>query len=228
MSDENEIQSCKRLLHEMSEMCEGASLTGSLSGGAKRTALRYNAILNRLTECGDLPTGLFSPLPEEVDYSEIGVEARMLAAYFPSNKDKNKHREEGDRGILMRLAPFVGPEELALLVRDQMKKGSGMDMHTLSSLAPFLGQGLLGELLRNHLAGGAPTVEPPQPEPKPSTPEPPASPTPPTKPDFRLEPVSAQTERVEDLLDLLKSPYLSDEERAGAVERLRAATLPAK
>lgn len=227
MSDENDIQSCKRLLNEISEMCEHASLTGSLSGGSRRTAQRYNSILARLTEFAVVPTGLFSALPEEADYGEIGVESRMLASYFPSNKDKHRHRDDADRNIVVRLAPFVGKEELALLIHDQAQKGMGLDMNTLSSIAPFLGQDALGKLLRDHLSKERSSPDQATAPTPPAPPEPPRpSPQPAATGDLTLKTVEPSSDRIEDLLDLLKSPYLSDEERSDAVERLRAATHP--
>jgi hypothetical protein len=221
MSQENDIQSCRRLLNEIAEMCENASLTGSLSGGANRTAQRYNTVLKHLIGGGSVPEGLFSPIPENAEFGEIGVEARMLAGYFPSNKEKHRSREEdGDRNILIRLAPFVGKEELGLLIREQAGKGQPLDMKTISNLAPFLGQEILGQLIRTHLNSEAPKPAD-APTPKPAAPAPaPAA----EKPDYRLETVSTEKQSVNDLLNLLKSPYLSDEERNELVEKIRVAT----
>jgi len=234
MIDENEIQSSRRMLGEIADMCEHATLTGGLEGGEARTAQRYNALVKRLTEAQLVPTGLFATLPESAKYGEIGVEAKMLASYLPSNKQKERSSENSDRNIIVRLAPFVHKEELAMLIRDHASKGNGIDVNTLSSLAPFLGSDMLSELLRDHLAKSTAEakVSPPQP---PSPPTPPTPPTPPVStqvnPESSLslvipqtnlpETIGERTETVEDLLALLKSPYLSDEEGAAAVERLR-------
>jgi len=220
MFQENDIQSCRRMLQEIGDLCEQASLTGSLSGGAKRTAQRYNSVLAHLIKSGSVPEGLFSQVPDDAGYGEIGVEARMLAGYFPSNKEKDKRRndDENEKSIIMRLAPFVSSEDLADLIREQAGKGAPLDMHTITHLAPFLGRDMLGELIRTHL-NKEPAGKPAE---RPAAPQAPAAPS--SKPDYRLEPVSAEKESVADLLDLLKSPYLSDDERNTLVEKLRAAT----
>src|ERR1022692_592404 len=80
MDQENDIQSCRKLLNEIADMCEHASLTGSLSSGSKRTAQRFNTVLEHLSMTGTVPQGLFTPIPEDADYGEIGVEARMLGS----------------------------------------------------------------------------------------------------------------------------------------------------
>lgn len=222
MNQENDIQSCRKLLNEIAEMCENASLTGSLSGGARRTAQRYNMVLQHLIEAGSVPQGLFSSIPEDAGFGEIGAEARMLAGYLPSNKEKQKSGDEGDRNILMRLAPFVGKEELGLLIREQAGKGMPLDMNTISNLAPFLGQEILGQLIRSHLKQQ--TVKPAEPAAPPTAPAAPVAPQAPVKQDYRLETVSGEGATLNEMLDLLKSPYLSDEERSTLVERLRNST----
>ena len=218
MNQENDIQSCRRLLTEIAEMCEDASMTGSLSGGNRRTAHRFNTLLNRLVETGDLPAGLFETVPEDSTYAEIGVEARMLSSYFKSNKDKERRGDDNDRNVLIRLAPFVGKEELALLIRDQASKGGSIDMNTLTSLAPFLGQDILGEMLRANLSKQQTQKEPAEHRVKPQSPE--AQ----EKPNYKLEPVSVNADSIDGLFDLLKSPYLSDEERENIIEKLRIST----
>ncbi len=222
MEQGNEIQSCRRLLSEISEMCEHASLTGSLSGGEKRTAQRYNAVLNRLVELGAVSSGLFSPVPEDCKFGAIGVEARMLASALPSNKDKDRgrHGDDNDKNIILRLAPFIGQDELGQLVREHAIKGSELDINTISNLAPFLGQDFLGELLRGHLSKERKGTPAAPPEPKSPT-APAASPA--AKPDYLPEPVVEASETVDDLINLLKSPYLSDEERDQVSNRLKAA-----
>ena len=218
MEQENDIQSIRRLLNEIAEMCDHATLTGSLSGGARRTAQRYNALLNRLIEHGNVPSGLFTPIPEDSTFAEIGVESRMLASYFPGKRDKNREGGENDRNILLRLAPFLRQEELGLLVREQIQKGSVLDMNMLSSIAPFLGQDILGEMVRAHLKKEESEKE------STTVAAQPVATAVPAVVDYRPEPVAKAPQSVSDLLDLLKSPYLSDEERNELVEKLRGAT----
>ena len=226
MIEENEIQATRRLLSEIAEMCEHATLTGSLEGGELRTAQRYNAILQRLIATQVVPVGLFSNLPDSVRFGEIGVEAKMLASYLPSSKHKEK--DSADRNVIIRLAPFVHKEELALLIRDHARNGHGLDINTLSSLAPFLGQDMLSELLRDHHAKTVAEPSAPKPPEEPigtaKPPMPPSSIALAVVPEYQPEPTDRKQETIEDLLALLKSPYLSEEEKSQVIERLRAAT----
>ncbi len=219
---ENEIESYRRLLGEIAEMCEHASLTGSLVGGAWRTAQRYNSIVKRLEQDGHVPQGLFQAVPEECDFSEIGVEARMLAAYFPKDKSK-REVGNGEKGILFRLAPFLGQDELGLLIREHVGKGQTMDLNTLSGLAPFLNQQTLGELVRAHLNEAKVPAETPESKQGSTAQAEPSHPSTPEAPDHKLHAVSVDKEDVEEILSLLKSPYLSDEQRNELVEKLRNA-----
>ncbi len=229
MNQPNDLDACRNLLNEIAELCDHASLTGSLSSGAKRTAVRYNSILQRLEQSGDVPASLFGELPEDADFGEIGVEARMLASYFSqSRRERNKRdggRDHGDPNILIRLAPFVRQEELGMLVREQRLKGSPLDMNTLTGLAPFLGQDVLSDLLREHLMQSerptppVPPVPPTSPATQPAhRPEPAAVAN---TPSMTLESVEAVSDNLDDVLNLLRSQYLTDEERDALVEKAR-------
>ncbi len=214
MNQQNDIESCRRLLSEIADLCDHACLTGSLSSGTSRVALRYNTILHRLVQAGDVPEGLFEQLPDGVDYGEIGVEARMLASYFENDrKQKRRDRDGRDGNILIRLAPFVRQEELGMLIREQRGAGNQLDMDTLTQLAPFLGQDVMSELLREHLKGQADPVPPVAP----------AAPVAPVTPSsYALQVVDEPKKSLNELLDILKSQYLSDEERDSIVEKIRA------
>lgn len=221
----NEIAACQSLLREIAELCENASLTGSLSGGAGRVGQRYNALLGRLTAQGAVPQDLFSPIPEGAGYGEIGVEARMLAGYLKQEKKKDKR--SGDPGILVRLAPFVSREDLANLIRQHWEQGTGVDMDTITHLAPFLAQEDLGKLLSSHFQAHVASEKPEPPTP----PAPPAAPAEaPTRPSgseptmhFNEAPRNPE-DRLGVLLERLKDPRLSDAERLDLIERVRALT----
>ncbi len=228
MNDQTEeIQSCVSLLREISEMCEHASLTGSLGGGAPRTADRYNATLQRLIQLQAVPEGLFQTLPQSADYGEIGVEARMLASYATKGKEAEKNHRRGRRGessILMRLAPFVDTKDLGAMIREHVKGGQTLDMEDLTHLAPFLDRETLGAMVRENLSKSQTS----EPEP---TPEPATAPTPelvpaPTFDGTRINPPIIQMPTQEkpsldELVARLKQPNLTQEERDWVLDQMR-------
>lgn len=207
MNDQtDEIRSCVSLLREIAEICEHASLTGSLSGGSGRTAGRYNTTLERLVQLGAVPEGFFQPVPESTGYGEIGVEARMLAAYATKGRDgeKRKRGRSDEPSILMRLAPFVDAADLGVMVREHLKGGQAFDMEDLTHLAPFMDRETLGMLVRKNLSKSeepetpteAPTIPvPAPPEPKPS---------------------------LDELLERLKQPNLTEDERDAILIQMRS------
>ena len=214
----SDIEGCVNVLREIADLCENASLAGSYSGGAGRVVLRYNTILADLRESGLVKAGMFDPLPESAGFGEIGVEARMLAAFV--RKDRKKIGN-GDPGILMRLAPFISSEDLSALVRKQIEAGAQIDMHMLTHLAPFMGKEELGYLLRDHLSAKPAPPAPPEPAP---APQPAATPAPVAEVQPPVAPAWPQEDRVTMLLERLKDPRLSDEERTELVDRIRVLT----
>jgi hypothetical protein len=215
MNQEIDTRACKRLLTEIAELCDHASLTGSMSTGAKRTAERYNAVLAKLTEAGQVAPGLFSPVPDSADFGEVGVEARMLSGFLgDDSKNKDRHRgrdhDGGERSVIIRLAPFIGQAELNQLVREHTRSGAGFDVNTITALAPFLGQEYLSELVRENLL----------------TKEKEASPSTEVTSNPNLTPERLETNEtgVGHLLDMLQDQSLSDREREHVIERIRIAT----
>src|SRR5260370_27494810 len=63
-------------------IAENASLTGSMGGGKEFAARSYNAILQHLTDRGEIPPALFIRLPENVSFDEVGVASAQLAEYL--------------------------------------------------------------------------------------------------------------------------------------------------
>jgi hypothetical protein len=166
---EQQKQSMLRLLREIASLCEEASLTGSLEGGARSTAHRYNAILQYFEKDGTAPRGFFQPLGEGSEYAEIGVESRMLLAYVDEN-GKNKPKNKTDANFLVRLAPFVDSKDLSELVKKYTQQGGHFDPGLLTSLAPFLQSSDLGEIIQKHMDEailGKQAVPIPAPEPEP-------------------------------------------------------------
>jgi len=233
-----ELRATRRLLHEISQMCEHATLTGSLGGGAPRTVARYNSILARLVSEGAVPEGLFTSLAENSEYGEIGVEARMLASYIrEGEKEKDKNRSWGvhDPGILTRLAPFVDSADLSALIREQMQKGVHMDMHILTSIAPFLGKQDLSMLLREQLNSNSDRRERGE---RPGRPERPDRPERPERPERSRDqfpsnmgwpftnddqPQATESSKLslDEALERLREPNLSDEERDLLIRQVR-------
>lgn len=211
-SETNEIQSIRRVLREIADLAEHATLTGSLSGGAPRVAERYNSMLEYLGREGAVPPGLFKPLPANATYADIGVDARLLSAHLDGD---SKSKRKGDASVLLRLAPFVDSQDLTELIREQMRQNANFDMDILTGLAPFMEQSMLGELLRTHIGAAHPKEEPAapaQPEPKPKAD---------VQADFKPAAApEAQPARPEDLLQLLKNPHLSESERTDLLEQL--------
>lgn len=214
MNQELDIRACRRLLNEIADLCDHASLTGSMASGARRTAERYNAVLQRLVEASEVPDGIFSAVPEAADFGEVGVEARMLAGSL-SREEKHKYKEEKDenRSIIMRLAPFIGQAELRDLVKQHAKNGTHLDLNTITALAPFLGQEYLSEIVRENFLKPNHEAAPSDP---PTPPEPPMNRTP--------VPMEPNEQGIGHLLDMLQDPSIPERERQLLIERIRIAT----
>jgi len=159
-------------------MSEEASLTGSLSDGAPQAVQRYNAILRHFAEQGQVPAGLFEYLPEGTSFGKLGVEARMLSAFFEGDPESKKQKAKSDASVLIRLAPFVDSSDLAELVKEYVQDGVAMDSWVLTALAPFLKSSDLGELIRKRTKRPDEKPEAPAQPRKPNEPAGPAAPTP--------------------------------------------------
>jgi hypothetical protein len=214
-----DVDAARSMLKEIADMCENASLTGSLSGGSGRVVLKYNAIVNQFTQSGTLPASMFTTLPESANFGEIAVEARMLSGYLRKDQRRNGN---GESSILMRLAPFVSPEDLASLVREHLQGGGQFDLHNLTHLAPFLNKEDISRLVGAHMRTPSTPPAPAEPAP-PAAPEPVAV-APVATPEPPAAPAPSRDERVSVLLERLKNPRLSDDERAELVDRIRSLT----
>lgn len=203
-----------RLLREIADIAEESSLTGALQGGAPQAVTRYNAILRYFIAEEKIPDGLFSPLPETTGFAQVGVESRMLYAFFTNDKGKSSSKGGVDGSLLIRLAPFVDSRDLAELVQEYTREGVGLDPGTLTALAPFLDSNSLGSLIRSHLGKikGARSAD------EGDQPKPPASPAPTPKlpvPSGDLVPFNASPVRhtLEELAARLRENNLTSEER---------------
>lgn len=213
---ESELEQYRRILQELGNLAEHASLTGSLSGGEKRAIDRYNAVLAELTQRGAVPDGIFQVMPPDANFGELAVDARMLAAHLEGARPSA--REGRPSSLLMRLAPFIDSADLAELVREQMQSSEGMNMDMVANLAPFLKRETLGKLVRMNMSRSGAA----EPSDKTEPVEGPERPAEPARPDPATHPVATPQadQRPEEVLALLKNPHLTEEERASLVARL--------
>lgn len=226
MNNDIDVSAYRRLLGEIADLCDHASLTGSLESGERRTADRYNAVLKSLVAANMVPTGLFSELPANSNYGEIGVESRMLGGFLGSpDKDRMKDRSSRDPSILVRLAPFIGQEELHRLVQEQASQGTPLDLHLMTALAPFLGQEYLSKLVRTHYLDRSKPDAGPAPEQ--SGTHPVANTdlaVAPDSPDTSIVPTESESDGIGHLLDMLQDSTLPERERQHIIDRIRIAS----
>jgi hypothetical protein len=147
-------KSLVKMLGELADLAENATLTGAMAGGAPRAVARYNEILKALLEEGVVPGGMFSPLPADAGYGDLAVDGRLLRAYIKEgNGHGHGHRMFGEglgaeKHLILRLAPFAKSSDLRELVDSYLAKGSPVDAELIEALAPFLDSDHLGILIR--------------------------------------------------------------------------------
>jgi len=193
------VKATLKVLAELGDMAENATLTGGLSSGLSRAIERYNGILGQLVEHGALPTGMFTTLPSSATFGDLAVDARLVRAYI---KEGNGHSGgepfAPEKHLILRLAPFANSSDLRELVDAYLAEGSPVDASLIENLAPFLDSDHLGTLIRKIARQGRTEIdiemqaepgEPAEPaEPRaqrppesPRAPQPPATPPEPTK-----------------------------------------------
>ncbi len=189
-------QSLARMLRQLGDLAEDASLTGSLKGGAPQAARRYNHCLRQLQSDDAVPQGMFEEIEESTaDFGRLGVDARLLASFIDTERE-----ESTEPSVVVRLAPFLDQQDLADLVRQQMSSGLRFDTNSISHVAPFLPSNLLGQLVQEAMRPPTPP-QAPAPPPVPVPHQPHVPPQPPMK-----------TSR-DALIERLSQPGLSTEER---------------
>ncbi|RYG21632.1 hypothetical protein EON82_18500 [bacterium] len=199
----------RRVLDQLSELCEHASLTGSHRGGEATAARAFNGVLASLLERGVVPPGMFDRVDEHsADFGSIGVQAQLLQAMIA--EEEPSHRGEGLEAVVA-LAPFLDSRDLGALVRERME-GAQISDRVLTGLAPFLDSEALGDIVRRKIR-------------RPEPPEAPAAPAPPTPApaptvDYRPMVAEAPHETLESLADQLRRPDLSMEDRQRIAMRL--------
>lgn len=157
-----EVRRLRRLLKDIADLAQNASLTGSLQGGARTATRRYNTVVERLDTLGVTSPGLFTTLADDAPFDEIGVEATLLAGYL-----KEDEAPAGAGNASGNNAPFIN---------------IGGDLGSLKGLGELKD---LGKMIRESLPewmrkeDAAPAAEATAPTP-PTPPVPPTPPTPPT------------------------------------------------
>ncbi len=197
-----ELHRCRRMLDDLHDIAEHATLTGGYADGRQSAVARYNAILRRVIELGAVQEGMFDALPGDAGFGQVAIEARMLASSIRHDATTGRHGRDRDEpgaslpdlGALIALAPFVGRSELTEMVRKAMRGAGRLDPGMLLGLAPFLDEGEVGRLVREHMSDLF-TPTPPEPPEPPSPPEPPTPPEPP-------EPVHAEADGAARLRDI--------------------------
>ncbi len=212
-----QIRPLARMLHEIAELCEHSSLTGSLAGGEAQTARRYNSCVRQLLALSAIPAEMFDEISEShASYTAIGVDARLVRAYLrgsdlDEDREGRRNRNQKDN-ILIRLAPFVRGEDLALLVKKQMQEGMSIDEDILTSLAPFMPGELLTELIHASMLRQSSAAEEPKFEGKAEDVAEPAPAHAPNPEPVVTSYLPVDAESREDLIQRLSQPHLSDHE----------------
>lgn len=233
-----QLEAVRRMLRELSEMCENASLTGALSGGAAHATARYNRMLETLEAEAAVPPGMFSRLDEQsTGFGQLAVETRLLLASLKDEEDEEegRHGRRGRRGLgaLIGLAPFLDRDDLEKLVRERLEDSGPISDGLLIGLAPFLNKTMLREIVNRRVGVPAPPT-PPEPPVPPAPPAPPAPgaapaweapPAPGVPPPPAPEPFAAGlrgpvSEELSWLASRLADPGLTADERSRIAARL--------
>jgi len=225
---EMDIRRLRRLLRETARIAEHASLTGSLEKGSRLAIRQYNAIRDHLENIEAVPESLFPELDEDEDgFDELGVAAKLLENYLEDDPED---------------AP-APPKEKSRHLEFKFGTGSFEDAGDLRNLRN------IGEILRSHLPEILRDHVHPVP---PVPPTPPTPPVPPVPPTASASPVSpevppisqeaapvpltpldeerlqqrATAAAMDSLIERLKDPTFSPDERATiAAEFVRLAQL---
>lgn len=151
-----ELRRLRGMMHELGELAEHATMTGSLEGGPAAVR-RYNAILQRLQELDAAPSG-FAPLGSDAGFDALRVECKVLARSLEEDDSEGPHGGRGGNErnlkLVAGLAPFVDQRELIELLRQHEQAGELVDPRIILALAPFLPKGEVTRLVRQHLGLG--------------------------------------------------------------------------
>lgn len=121
----SELRRIVRMLEKTASMAEHASLTGSMAGGKEVAVRSYNSVVEHLASNGEVPTGLFPPLPADANLDSAGIASAQLAEYLRAGLPDTE--QQGAPG------------------EANMKLGDGNVFFNIGGL------GDVGELIREHL-----------------------------------------------------------------------------
>ena len=129
---QKEIRAILRLLEATARVVETSPIVDP-SEGEERCAQQVNNALNRLSELGAVPPGLFQPLETSASFSEVSVACHQIAAYLKegctadfdfSNVTKTIGDELKDVSEVVRQSV---PDFLKDLLGERMQKESDAD-----------------------------------------------------------------------------------------------------
>jgi hypothetical protein len=119
-----EVRRLRRLLKEIADLAQGASLTGHLPDGAPSAIRRYNAVLQHLERLGVVTPGFFEPLAETAGYDELGVESKLLAGYIKEDEADAAPSEHGPHSNVIigmgGLRELSELKDLGKMIREQL------------------------------------------------------------------------------------------------------------
>src|SRR5438132_7848873 len=90
-----ELRRIVRMLEKTASMAEHASLTGSMSGGKEFAARSYNSVVEHLASIGEVPAGLFPPLPADASLDAAGIASAQLAEYLRAGLPEPEQQQGG-------------------------------------------------------------------------------------------------------------------------------------
>src|SRR5437763_1446983 len=118
-----ELRRIVRMLEKTASMAEHASLTGSMSGGKEVAARSYNSVVEHLAGSGEIPAGLFPPLPADASLDAAGIASAQLAEYLRAGLPEEE-QQKGKGGSMIGGDGFVinlgGLGDIGELVREHL------------------------------------------------------------------------------------------------------------
>ena len=147
------IDVARRILAELAEMTEHASLTHGLRGGERAAAQAYNRVLATFAASGALPGNMFEPVdPESVEFGSLGVQCRLLLSVVSSSP---KPKGEGSDGRALRRGrspsrPSLTPTTSESMVMERLGESerSGPERPASSRSRRSSTVGCMGQIVR--------------------------------------------------------------------------------
>src|SRR5438876_1565597 len=118
-----ELRRIVRMLEKTASMAEHASLTGSMGGGKDVAVRSYNSVLEHLANIGEIPAGLFPPLPADANLDSAGIASAQLAEYLQAGLPEPQQEQGKPAGMLGNGNVFLnigGLGEIGDLIRESL------------------------------------------------------------------------------------------------------------